>query len=370
MNHRRVLVVTGSRAEFGLLSSTLDALHAHSTIECSLVVAGSHLIGTEPTVREIESRYAIDGMVEMQLDSEPRSRVSDGFSLARGVEGFTTLFARHEPDIVLILGDRIEIFAAASAASLLGIRVAHIHGGDVAVGVADDSMRHATTKLSHLHLAATRLSADRILAMGERPDSVFVVGSPAIDGLDSIPPLNEATWISLGSPEILVQMHPTGHSDEIEHDLALSLFESLSESGRLVVMAPNIDPGSDGIRRAILESGLPLIEHLPRADFVALLRRLRLFVGNSSAGLLECAALGVPVLDVGDRQAGRERAENVTHVDVVTGPEFQHALHQATGGSNARVDARFGSGDTGRNIANLLAEVDLEQIPVRKHWYP
>ena len=206
--------------------------------------------------------------------------------------------------------------------------------------------------------------------MGERPDSVFVVGSPAIDGLDSIPPLNEATWISLGSPEILVQMHPTGHSDEIEHDLALSLFESLSDAGRLVVMAPNIDPGSDGIRRAILESGLPLIEHLPRADFVALLRRLRLFAGNSSAGLLECAALGVPVLDVGDRQAGRERAENVTHVDVVTGPEFQHALHQATDGSHARVDARFGSGDTGRNIANLLAEVDLEQIPVRKHWYP
>ncbi len=370
MNHRRVLVVTGSRAEFGLLSSTLDALHAHSAIECSLVVAGSHLIGTEPTIREVESRYAVDGLVEMQVDSEPRSRGSDGFSLARGVEGFTTLFTRHEPDIVLILGDRIEIFAAASTASLLGIRVAHIHGGDVAVGIADDSMRHATTKLSHLHLAATRLSADRILAMGERPDSVFVVGSPAIDGLDSIPTMDEAAWASLGSPEILVQMHPTGQSDDIEHDQALALFESLSDAGRLVVMAPNIDPGSDGIRRAIIKSGLPLIEHLRRTEFIALLRRLRLFVGNSSAGLLECAALGVPVLDIGDRQAGRERGLNVTHVDVVTGPEFDQALNQAIGGSNALVDRRFGSGDTGCNIANLLAEIAFEQIPVRKRWYP
>lgn len=369
MNHRRVLVVTGSRAEFGLLSSTLDALHEHSAIECSLVVAGSHLIGNEPTVREIESRYPIIGLVEMQLDSEPRTRGSYGFSLARGVEGFTTLFTRHEPDVVLILGDRIEIFAAASAASLLGIRVAHVHGGDVAVGVADDSMRHATTKLSHLHLAATRLSADRILAMGEHPKSVFVVGSPAVDGLDSIPPLDESTWVSQGSPDILVQMHPTGHSDEVEHGLALSLFESLSDAGRLVVMAPNVDPGSDGIRRAILESGLPLIEHLHRTEFVGLLRRLRLFVGNSSAGLLECAALGVPVLDVGDRQSGRERGVNVTHVDVVTGPEFERALNEASGGSKSRIDERFGPGDTGRKIADLLADLDFEDIPVRKRWY-
>ena len=369
MTPRRVIVVTGSRAEFGLLCSTLDALDAHAGIECSLVVAGSHLIGKEPTIREVESRYDIAGTVEMQLDSEPRTRGSDGSAFARGVEGFTGIFTRLEPDIVLILGDRIEVFAAASACALLGVRLAHVHGGDVAIGIADDSMRHATTKLSHLHLAATQSSADRILAMGEHPKSVFVVGSPAIDGLDSIPALDDARWSALGAPEILVQMHPIGDSDEIERRRLATLFESLSGAGRVVVMAPNSDPGCEGIRSTILESGLPLIEHLPRAEFIGLLRRIRCLVGNSSAGILECAALGVPVLDVGDRQAGRERGGNVRQTAHVTGPEFAGALKQSVHGSKPIPDRRFGEGRTGERIADLLAHMDLNLIPVRKRWY-
>ena len=369
MTSRRVVVVTGSRSEFGLLCSTLDALHAHTGIECALVVAGSHLIGPKPTVHEVQSRYAVDGVVPMQLDSEPRTRGSDAFAFARGVKGFTDVFIDLEPDFVLILGDRIEIFAAASAAGLLGVRVAHVHGGDVAIGVADESMRHATTKLAHLHLPATRVSAERILAMGERPDSVHVVGSPAIDGLDSISALDDERWAALGSPEFLVQMHPIGVSDEFERTQLHSLLESLSRSGRVVVMAPNCDPGSDGIRSAILDSGLPLIEHLPRHEFIGLLRRISVLVGNSSAGLLECAAMGVPALDVGDRQAGRERGANVRHVDSVTGPDFDAVLTEIMDAPRPSADTRFGTGRTGSTIAELLARIDPDDLPVRKRWH-
>ena len=369
MISRRVLVVTGSRSEFGLLRSTLDALHAHPDTTCSLVVAGSHLIGPNPTVHEVESRYSVDGVVQMQLDSEPRTRGSDAQAFARGVNGFTDLFIDLEPDFVLILGDRIEIFAAASAAGILGIRVAHVHGGDVAIGVADESMRHATTKLSHLHLPATRRSADRILAMGERPESVHVVGSPAIDGLDSIPALDDESWSALGAPELLVQMHPIGLSDEFERTQLATLLDSLSCFGRVVVMAPNSDPGCDGIRSAILESGLPLIEHLPRSEFIGLLRRISILVGNSSAGLLECAALGVPVLDVGDRQAGRERGVNVRHLDSITGPGLRTIVSEMLNDPRPPADTRFGSGCTGRTIAELLAGLDLNDLPVRKRWH-
>jgi len=369
MTARRVLVITGSRAEFGLLRSTLEALRAEPAIACSLAVTGSHLLGEHPTIREIEATCPVDAIVEMQQEAEPRTREADGLAFARGVEGFTNALMRIDPEFVLLLGDRIEVFAAATASALLGVRVAHIHGGDVAVGIADDSMRHATTKLSHLHFPATELSARRILAMGERPESVFVVGSPAIDEVDSTPPLDDARWSSLGSPEILVQMHPTGDSDEVEQERVTTLLGSLSGRGRVVVMAPNIDPGCDGIRTALARSGLPVIEHLPRPEFLSLLRRLVLFVGNSSAGLLECAAMGVPVLDIGDRQSGRERGMNVVHTDFITGPHFDSAFEQAASLDVPCVDARFGDGATGLRIANLLATIDLDQVSVRKRWH-
>lgn len=369
MKPRRILVVTGSRAEFGLLRSTLDALDRHPDIERQVVVAGAHLIGRNPTIGEVESSYPIDEVVPMQNESAPRTRDSDGLAFARGVEGFTKVFLRLSPDVVLVLGDRIEAFAAASASALLGVRIAHVHGGDVATGIADDSMRHATTKLAHIHFAATPSSAERILAMGERPDSIFMVGSPALDGLDSIAPLDDPEWSALGSPEILVQLHPAGGSDDVERERARDLFESLAGVDRVVLMHPNFDPGSDGIRSAILKSGLPSIEHLPRKTFLGLLKRLRVFIGNSSAGLLECAGMGVPVLDIGDRQAGRERGVNVIHTDSITGPEFTKALDEAGNLGSDCIDSRFGEGATGNSIARILAGIDLDDIPVRKRWH-
>ena len=369
MKARRILVITGSRAEFGLLRSTLDALAAHPGIERLLAVTGSHLIGRNPTIREVESKYFVDAVVEMHHESEQRTRSSYGLAFARGVEGITNVLTRLDPDVMLVLGDRIEVFAAASAAALLGVRVAHVHGGDVAVGVADDSIRHATTKLSHVHFAATRSSADRVLAMGESPESVFVVGSPAIDGLASIDPLDDVAWAAHGSPEILVQMHPTGESDDVEHDRARDLFESISDCGRVLLLAPNIDPGSDGIRSAIIGSGLPFIDHLPRSEFIGLLKRVGMLIGNSSAGLLECAAMGVRVLDIGDRQEGRERGLNVIHTDFVTGPEFEEALNEVRTSRKSCVDPRFGDGFTGPRIVDILATMNLERFSVRKRWH-
>src|SRR5881394_2962134 len=174
---RTVAVVTGSRAEFGLLRPVMKAIAGHPALNLRVIVTGSHLLSPAETINDVKADFAIDATVAMQsivngqASEPPSGRLSDSASLGRGISGLAEVFSRLSPDVVVVLGDRIEAFAAAAAASVGGIRVAHIHGGDRAEGIADEAMRHAITKLAHLHLAATELSARRIVLMGEKPDA-------------------------------------------------------------------------------------------------------------------------------------------------------------------------------------------------------
>lgn len=373
---RKVAVVTGTRAEFGLLVPVIRAIRADKRLELQLVAAGSHFLAPARTIREVEAMFPVAARVRMQ-GPRHRTRRDDALATARGIEGFTRAYARLGPDWVLVLGDRIEAFAAASAAAIAGIGVAHIHGGDRAEGIADESMRHAITKLAHLHLAATEQSAERIAKMGERPEHIHVVGSPAIDGLRAVRPLSRARLTELGDPEAVFLMHPSGASEAHELEIARHVLGELIWSGvRTLALSPNHDAGRHGIVRAISDAArdpyrlVTSCEHLPRTEFLSLLCHLsrtpRTFlIGNSSAGLIEAAALRLNVVNIGPRQDGRERAVNVVDVPVPAsglGLWAAGPLEDQIG--RARMRGRppgahpYGDGRTGPRIARLLAVTD------------
>ncbi len=352
---RKIAVVTGSRAEFGLLQPVLAAIHGDARLELQTIVAGAHLLrGTWEDVRGAGLKIA--ARVRMQKEGRT-GREADVAALARGVAGFGRVFERLRPEIVVALGDRIEVLAAACAASVGGLHLAHIHGGDRAEGVADESMRHAVSKLAHIHLAATETSCRRLVRMGERRDLVFNMGSPAVDGLRDVKP-------AAGSPELIVLQHPIGGSKAEEQDRMLGTIEATSGHTRLVI-APNDDPGCAGIRAALRTSRVRAIQHLPRPDFLRKLAGARAIVGNSSAGLIEAAILGVPCVNIGPRQAGREKPPNVIDCDYGQ-RNVGSAIKRALSLDLSRLHHPYGPGGTGTAIAELLATIDLNDVTLRK----
>lgn len=382
---RTVAIVTGTRAEFGLLRPVIDAVQTSRRLRLQLIAAGAHFLPPARTIREVRDACAIAAEVRMQRPGAT-GRQADAEALGRGVSGFARAFAKLKPDWVVVLGDRIEAFAAASAASVAGIAVCHVHGGDRAEGIADEAMRHAITKLAHLHCAATEQSAERIVKMGERREHVHVTGSPAIDGLRSIEPLDDLRFKELGSPRVIVLLHPWGAASAVvrrvveDTCLMVLLFAAAGEHRHALWLMPNHDAGREEIVRALRESGLDLEQmrdHLPREQLLSLFKRLArskdgMLVGNSSAGLIEAAAIGLPVVNIGDRQAGRERAANVIDVEIPRRmDEFQGALGTAMEQAEAlrpKPSKLFGDGRAGARIADLLVRVNpRDPALLRKH---
>lgn len=380
-SRRRVAVVTGSRAEFGLLEPVMRAVRDHPALELACVVAGAHLLPPALTHREVEAAFPVAAVAPMQRASEV-GRTADAAALGRGIEAFAAVFDRLAPAWVVALGDRIEAFAAAAAGSVGGIAVAHLHGGDRAEGVADEAMRHAITKLAHLHLPATEQSAERIARMGEPRERVRVVGSPAIDGLMSVRAMDDGRYAELGAPEAVFLMHPIGRSDAEEEEAAAAALAAL-RGRRVLAMRPNHDPGRAGIVRAIDRAGVRALDHLPRGQWLALLRRLAegdgtgargVLVGNSSAGLIEAAGLAtggasaLAAVDIGRRQGGRERPGNVAHAAAETEDAVRAAIAEATARSLRGMAHPYGEGRAGAQTAAALASVNPGEAGfLRKH---
>lgn len=362
MSRRTVAVVTGSRAEFGLLVPVMRAIDTEPRLRLRTIVAGSHFVaGTWPDVEA--GGFRVDAKVRMQRSGKV-GRNADVQAVAHGVAGFGRAFERIRPDVVLVLGDRIEAYAAATAASVGGLRLAHIHGGDRAEGVADEAMRHAISKLAHLHFTATRTSRIRLVRMGEVASLVFNTGSPAIDGLREVSP-------HPAPPTFIVMQHPVGNPSRVEaahftHTLDATLHHAARLDGDVAVFAPNGDPGCEGIRAVIERREVPVIEHLPRSEFLSILIGCRAIIGNSSAGLIEAAALRVPCVNIGPRQAGRERPRNVIDCDHRYA-SVSDAIARALRMSRSRLSHPYGDGRTGPRIAELLATLQLDHIPLKKH---
>ena len=355
--NRRVLVVTGSRAEFGLLRSTMEAIDSHPDLDLLVVAAGSHLLPPARTIDEVRVAFEVSAEVPMQVDGLS-GREADSASLGRGVSGCAAVFARLRPDFVVVLGDRIEAFAAASAASIAGIPLAHLHGGDRAEGVADEAMRHAISQLADLHFPATGTSGTRLQRMGLDPSMIHVVGSPALDGLDAHPPLEDDVLQELGGPRTVVLHHGCGLAAEREERDAAAVLDAALEHGGALVLEPNHDPGSDVVRAQIADrsgaGNLKSCPHLPRPVFIGLLRRIDALVGNSSAGLIEAAVVGCPAVNVGPRQGGRERPESVIDVDPPSKERVLEAIRLAAG-RTCGFDHPYGQPGVGGRIASILA---------------
>lgn len=372
---KRVAVVTGTRAEFGLLVPVMRAIGAHPDLELLVIACGAHLLGPAETINEVRAAFTVHATIPMQRANET-GRLCDALALGRGVIGMTETWAALDPQWVVVLGDRIEALAAAASASVAGLPVAHIHGGDRAEGVADEAMRHAITKLAHLHLAATEQSSERIRRMGEPEDSVYVVGSPAIDGLADVAAMDDAAHAALGSPNTLVLFHPIGRGDAAEQRVCENLLGALA-GRRALALHPNFDPGRGGVMLALKEAEargeIQLAEHLARPALLSLLKRLArdggVIVGNSSGALIEGAGLGCRAVDVGARQSGREAAGNVVRCGE-SREAISEGLRAALGLSLADASHPFGDGCAGQRIAELLAASDdVREAPamVRKH---
>lgn len=361
---RRIAVVTGTRAEFGLLRSVMRAIRAHPRLELQVIVCGAHLLPPTETWKEVAAEFEIAARIRMQLPGAA-TRLDDAAALGRGVEGCARVFHDLQPHWVVVVGDRIEAFATASAASVGGVALAHIHGGDRAEGVADEAMRHAITKLAHLHLAATNESGVRIERMGEDPARIHIVGSPAIDELQSIPPLNDSEWSALGQPDVIILHHPIGADDDAESATTQAILNACRER-RTLALHPNHDPGRDGVLDALNQAQrdgvIDLKDHLPRAQFVGALKRLAatggVLVGNSSAGLIEAAALRVRAVNIGPRQAGRERAGNVVDASDTSITAIAEAIEKAGTLDLSRLSHPYGDGRAGERIADVLSSVD------------
>lgn len=353
---RTVLVVTGSRAEFGLLAPVMTAIAQHRDLTLKTVVTGTHL--TTSTWRDVtQAGFTIDARLPMQRRGQI-GRLTDVAALGRGISGFTKIFQRIQPEVVLVLGDRIEAFAAAGATNVGGFHLAHIHGGDRGTGVADEAMRHAISKLAHLHFAATAASRKRLIRMGESSQQVFNVGSPAADLLQSVVPAPDA-------PQIILVQHPIGAPDAQEEKWMRQTLAATSRHRRRLILAPNADPGSDGIRSALQATGAPFVEHIPRPSFLSLLTGCAAIVGNSSAGLIEAAVLKKPCVNIGPRQNGREKPSNVIDCPYGLRP-IRAALDQALSLNLSRLRHPYGDGHTGQRIAHILATVDLDRLPLGK----
>lgn len=364
---RRLVYVSGTRADFGLMKATL--LRLAQSMDLSVAVTGMHLAPRfGQTIDDIRAAgLRICG--EVAVDVETRTPPSMSAAIGHELVGLTDVLARERPDIVLLLGDRGEMLAGAVAALHLGIVSVHLHGGERS-GTVDEPVRHAISKLCTYHLVASAESRERLIRMGEAPDRVVVTGAPGLDGLVQdaampAPAVREALDLAGDEPFLLALFHPVVQQSGQARVQTLAVLDALHRIGLPVVwLEPNADAGSLGVLQALDERGLPpgsrrLVHLSPRALFVSAMRQAAVLVGNSSAGIIEAASLGTPVVNVGDRQRQRERNANVTDVQPLT-DDVHAALVAAIAHGPWPCENRYGDGQAGARIAQFLLQCPLD----------
>jgi UDP-hydrolysing UDP-N-acetyl-D-glucosamine 2-epimerase len=379
----RVCAVTGTRAEYGLLQPVIAALGDEPDLELQVVVTGSHLSPEfGRTVEEIEADgTTIDDRVEMLLSSDSAVGVTKSLGLA--VIGFADTFERLRPDLVVVLGDRYEILAVAQAALVARIPVVHLSGGDVTEGAIDDAMRHAITKLSHLHLVFSETSAARVRQMGEDPERVIVTGSPGLDELVAWRPeprreLEDALGLRLRARNLLVTYHPVTLAEEPAVPAfteLLAALDGLGDDVGLILTSPNADThGRELIEmtNAFADAHDNAVAHasLGRQRYYSCLHTVDAVVGNSSSGLSEAPAVGVATVDIGERQRGRLRAPGTISCPPERGA-IAAAIAKALDPASARpTGSPYGDGHAVPRIVAALRAVNDPQQLLQKRFHP
>lgn len=363
---RRIFYVTGTRADFGLMRATLNRIHASPHLELGLLVTGMHLDSYYGgTVHEIEaSGLPIVARMPVPLRSDAGGVMAR--AIAHELLGMTDVLERERPDMVLLLGDRGEMLAGAIAALHLNIPIVHIHGGELS-GTVDEPVRHAISKLAHYHFTATAGARERLIRMGELPEHIHVTGAPGLDGLvETVSRGRDELAVEAGfepaSPIALVVFHPVVQQvDQAAAQITMLLAALHAQPGlQSLILMPNADAGGEAIRRILEQQHqrCRVLSHLPRPEFINWMAAADVMIGNSSSGIIEAASLGTPVVNVGDRQHGREQSANVRNA-----PVERHAIEQAlvaalAGGRQAVANV-YGDGKAGTRIVSLLESLPL-----------
>ena len=367
---RKILYVTGTRADFGLMASTLERIAAHPDLQLQVAVTGMHLSAAYgSTVRDIEA-LGLPIVARIPTNVEDRTPAAMAQGIGQAVIGLTQALAQARPDLVMVIGDRGEMLAGAIAALHLGIPIVHLHGGERS-GTVDEPVRHAITKLSHWHFVATEASRERVIRMGERPRDVWVTGAPSLDDVpaQSARPMADVLR-ELGLPPgeqfLLVLFHPVVQEMADAHRQTLALAQALHDAlagapTQILWLAPNADAGSAGILQALDEvSGerLRRVTHLARPLYLAALRHAQALVGNSSSGIIEAASFGTPVVNIGNRQRARERNDN-TFDCAADAAAIAAAIARALAHGRYPPGNRYGDGQSGARITQLLATLPI-----------
>ena len=382
---KTVCFVTGTRAEFGLMAPVLRAIQRESRLHLQLVVTGMHLDSAHGKgVDSIDEKgWTIDRVVPWEAESG-RDRRTTARNTGSAIATLADAFADLDTEIALIVGDRVEAFAAATAAHISGLVVAHVHGGDRAAGQVDDCLRHAISKLAHVHFPATDQSTRRLHRLGEDEWRIHRVGSPGLDGIAQAAASRQQIedWVGPLTPRryALVLLHPVDADEAVEARRAQALLNAVSAVPfrQVVIVYPNNDPGARGIMRCwdeLARKCRPLLppwgtdgrfrleRDVPRPIFLGLLRDAAVLVGNSSSGIIEAASFRTPVIDIGPRQKGRERGVNVVNIPYSQrriGPELLDMWNRGRP-KRAASGNIYGGDGAGRKIASVLARLSLDE---------
>ena len=383
---RKIAVVTGTRAEYGLMYWIIKRVHDDPELELQLIVTGAHLSHEfGMTVDEIETDgFPIADRVEMLLSSDSETAVATSMGLA--MIGFAKSYERLKPDILLVLGDRFETFSAVASAIPFRIPVAHIHGGESTEGSMDESFRHAITKMSHLHFPATEEYAKRIIQMGENPERVFCFGAPGLESIFRLKLLSKGQLCQLLNIPIdknigIVTYHPSTLEDHTEKKDINEILEALKRFPDIfwLFTYPNADMGGRIIVKKIQgfieenpTSGR-LFSSLGQLKYLSLMKHATLMVGNSSSGIIEAPSFKLPVVNIGDRQKGRVRAKNVIDVEKCKMNQIIVAIKKALSvkfkGVIKDIENPYGDGNTCVKIYNIIKKIVLDEKVLKKHFW-
>lgn len=371
---RKVCVITGSRAEYGLLYCTLKAIEADPDLQLLLCATGSHLSprfgNTVDSI--VDDGFQVDWKADIDIDGLDPASV--GRSVGTAIAELSSGFIELRPDLILLVGDRYEALAAAIAATLCGVPTAHCHGGEATLGSMDDSFRHAITKLAHLHFVATEDYGKRVIQMGEEPSNVFVVGALGIENLRKHRMLGQqelrGAGILIHDHSLLVTFHP--ETREEARDQLKQLLLALGELKQMTIITmPNADVGSDHVMNELQlfadanKGWVQLFTSLGQQRYLSVMKYCDAVVGNSSSGIIEAPSLGRPTVNIGTRQSGRIKASSVIDCEADK-DSIVSAIRQALTPEFKSLSANcinpYDHGDSSRQIVEVLKATNLKGL--------
>lgn len=380
---RKICVVTGTRAEYGLLYWLMRAIIAEKTLDLQLIVTGMHLspeFGL--TYKEIEKEFKIDKKIEILLSSDTHVAISKSMGLAQ--ISFAEAYDELQPDLVVLLGDRYEIFSAASAATIARIPIAHLHGGETTEGAFDEALRHSITKMSHLHFVATEVYRKRVIQLGEDPLRVFNVGGLGIENIKRLELLSKEAFeksidFKLAKKNILVTFHPVTLENTTAQQQFQELLDAIDKLEETHIIFTKANSDTDGrIINQMIDAYVSQNPHkaigftsLGQLRYLSALQFMDAMVGNSSSGLLEAPSFKIGTINIGDRQKGRIKAFSIIDCEP-TRQSLKEAfdkLYSITFQEHLKmVTNPYGDGCASQEILKIVASVDLKNI-VKKTFY-